>query len=595
MHTVVCLALFAISVIGGFSWAPIGKAGIDNLDDLYQDIPLADRVYVLDMHQYTRDELAVLIFLQGITSKTAAAIYIDDSNPTIDVSKKYIEEYQARYVDTGKSATVFDYSVTNLWALVEKFSDSFGRKFVTFGTVTDGDPSINLAATIAGIDCVLGVPASLRQDAIAHGYTEVRDVRNVGGKGGYNSFIAGQNKIFQEYKNRLNKKLIVHHRPGDFGPRDLGITNGCFQFYTRDSVNSPKTYRQERAFRHEVYQWSEPNALLMGMWAPGDEIVYFADMSKFAKQFSPMEFRLNGTLLMALKGKERVEQRWRTDDDVPKATAVNGKHTICLYVTDGDNMGVGDINGGVCQPYTKILRPRMESGDTFKLTYSMAPLWGKLSPFSIEYLYNNNDGYGIGKYDSYVGCTSGLSIINASSYPRNSLKGFAKMTAQAMGRMDIRVMTPIDQWAHNPMYKLRATDYWSEFAKHDEIAGGLWQVDYPKYYAGYGCVVWANNKPWVAVRSSLWDPDDDSSEAVSPAWLTEMAQSVNQRCTDPKKIDGYSVIAVQPWSMRYSDVQYFVSKLDLNKVQIVFADELIDMVTKNVPHRDATPKREKAN
>ena len=34
---------------------------------------------------------------------------------------------------------------------------------------------------------------------------------------------------------------------------------------------------------------------------------------------------------------------------------------------------------------------------------------------------------------------------------------------------------------------------------------------------------------------------------------------------------------------------------NLNKVQIVFGDEIIEMITKNVPHINAMPKREMAN
>ncbi|MDR2524760.1 MAG: hypothetical protein LBC83_00980 [Oscillospiraceae bacterium] len=594
MARVLSTALHAISfaaesLLGFISIVRNGKPGNNDIDAVFRKIHLAKTVYVVNHQNLTQEEYVVLVFLQGLTAKKEAAIYIDDSIDTYDMHRKYIKEYQKRYVDTGKSNVTFDYSIQNMWTLVEMFKDSFDSKFVTYGSFEESDPTINMAATIAGVDCVLGIPAALRDEALAHGLTEVRDLRTIKG-----DYIEKQKAIFEEYKDKLNKHLLIHVNPQDIGVRDLGIANDCFHFFTHDRENSPRTFLPERGFRHEVYRWSEYNALILGFWAWGDEIVFLDDMSHYGKSFLPHSGRNNGTLLMALEGKEKVAQSWRVNDAVPKAKAVEGKHTIAFYVTDGDNISGGEKGGGVCAPYETMLKQRATSGDTFKMTYSIAPLLGKLSPFTAEYLYDNEDSYGLGEYDSYVGCTSGMSIINASSYPRRTLKSFAKMTAETMDRMDIRVMTPIDQIWHNMFFIFRTKDIWGKFAKYDSINGGIWQIDVPRYYVGRGLVVWAKGKPWVSVRTALWGPDD-THNSVTHEWLDKIAVSLNQRCTNPHKIDGYSVIGIHPWSIHYSDIHYLVSKLDMDKVQLVFGEELIDMVTENVPHRFAIPKRELAN
>jgi hypothetical protein len=577
------------SICGLFSLVRNGKSGIDNPDAYFTKIPLAKTVYVLRRQNLTKGELAVAVFLQGIVAKNEAAIYIDDSTESYDMHQKYLTEYQKRYVGTGKSEVIFDDSIQDLWTLIEKFKNSFQGEFITYGALEESDPTINMAATIAGVDNMLGIPAALRDEALAHGLIEVCDLRTIHG-----NYIEKQRVIFREYKDKLNKKMMIHVNPEDIGVRDMGIANGCFQFFTHDRENSLWRFLPERGFRHDIYRWSEYNALLLGFWAWGDEIVFLDDMSHYGKTFLPHSDRFNGTTMMAFEGKSSVEQPWRSNKKVPKAQAVEGKHTIAFYVSDGDNIDGGEHGGGVCAPWETMLKQRAVSGDTFKMTYSIAPLWGKLSPFTAEYLYKNDDSYGLGEYDSYVGCTSGMSIINASSYPKQTLKSFAKMTAETMKNMDIHVMTPIDQRLLNAFIIPRAWKYFSNFAEHDAIKGGLWQVDIPRYYAGHGLVTWAKDKPWVSVRTALWGPDD-THKSVTHEWLDKMAASLNQRSGNPHKIDGYSVIAIHPWSIHYGDIQYLVSKLDMGKIQIVFGEELIDMVTENVPHRFAIPKREMAN
>lgn len=583
-----CLSFIAETALGFFGVVGSGQRGSDDVDTLFREIPLAETVYVVPRAALTREQHVMLVFLQGITAKTAAAIYIDNGG----VGSEYIAQYQARYVDTGRSNVTFDTSVTDPWVLVERFRDSFGGKFVTFD-MGENDPGINLASTIAGVESWLGVPAGLREQALEHGLTEARDVRGLPG-----TFTEQERAIFLEYKDRLNKRLLSHFTPNAWAGRDLGIANGTLFFFTRDYINAPSTFLEGRGLRHEVYRWADPAALLLGFWASGDEIVFIDDMSRYGKTMVPSHSRSNGTVTMALEGSASLTQPWRSNEALPKAKAVEGKHTIAFYVTDGDNITVVDgSGGGVCAPYNTMLGPRCQSGDTFKMTYSIAPLLGRMAPFVMEYFYDNNDGpYGLGEYDSYIGCTSGMSIINASSFPRQTLESFAKMTADTMERTDIHVITPIDQLIHNPMFLLRHREYLAPFAQYDSIKGGVWQIDPPKYKSGRGLVVWANDKPWVAVRTALWAPVDEAGhDSVSAEWLDGIAASLNQRSGDPHTIDGYSVIAIQPWSIHYSDIQYLVSKLDMDRVQIVFVEELIDMVTENVPHRFAFPKLELDN
>ena len=125
----------------------------------------------------------------------------------------------------------------------------------------------------------------------------------------------------------------------------------------------------------------------------------------------------------------------------------------------------------------------------------------------------------------------------------------------------------------------------SYFARYDNINGGILQIDPSKYEGGKGKVYFADDKPFVSVRLSLWSPTGNA-EDVTNEWLREQAEIVNNYPADINSISGYSVINVHPWSVGTDDLAYFISQLD-DSVEIISADELISAVTANVPHKTA--------
>ena len=98
--------------------------------------------------------------------------------------------------------------------------------------------------------------------------------------------------------------------------------------------------------------------------------------------------------------------------------------------------------------------------------------------------------------------------------------------------------------------------------------------NYDKYAGGRGSVYWANDKPFVAFRETLWDAD-----------TSVIANRINNYSTDVSNIEAYTAINLHPWSMEYKDVVDLVNKLD-EHVEVVTADEFIRLIKDNVEHKD---------
>jgi hypothetical protein len=375
----------------------------------------------------------------------------------------------------------------------------------------------------------------------------------------------------------------MHVTPKAVFGRDIGISQGALFLFTRELMNTPNLYKEERAFRNRVFHWADPAAKVFGFWADADETVFINALSMEGKSVSPTTDLANSSFMLSLGDCGQLTQP--NYDSTP----TEGKHTICFYVTDGDNLNGVVGSGGACAPYESMLRLRKESGDTFPFAYTTNPSLGYLQPLTAEYLNSNDDLFGLGARDSYIAGTSGLGACHTFQIPKNNLKDFAKMTAESIEKMDIHIFTSAEEILFNPLMSLHSKKVIDEFAQYDAIRGAFIQVSPWHYSGGKGRVYWSSNgKPWIAVRTTLWGKGGNR-ESVNEKWLDGFVKSLNRRTTNTSSISGYTVISIHPWSMSYKDIQYIVSKMDSNRVQVVSPNELLQMVTERVPHRNRKP------
>ena len=261
------------------------------------------------------------------------------------------------------------------------------------------------------------------------------------------------------------------------------------------------------------------------------------NMSVFAAKSSFGELRFNNPI--------------KDDESI---VAQDGKHYVTIMMSDGDNIQTWYNTFPMSEKYLAA-----ERGD-FKMGWSINPSLSDLGRNIMNYVYDNRD-----ENDFYVCSVSGQGYMNPRVYPQEALESFVNGLSTYLRKTDLSVVQILDGGPDK--------DVIEQYAKIPELNGGIYCYG-DKYAGGRGSVYWANDKPFVAFRESLWDAD-----------TSVVANRINNYSTDVSNIEAYTAINLHPWSMEYKDVVDLVNKLD-EHVEIVTADEFIRLIRDNVEHKD---------
>jgi len=508
-------------------------------------------IYIIDVRELPADKYIMITSLQGIVAQEAACIYIVGG----DNEREYLKIYE----QNGANLIYRDGYNNNwtAWTLVRRFLPYIKDKGYIKYTKDNDNPGINMAATIAGVESWLCVSAALEEEAKSEGIVKKYDLTE-----GTQDRVEMQKQVFEKYKDRLNGHVIIHQMEDNIKLRDFGVQNKAFVFYTREN-------RKEKAFRKTVMEWAEANAPVLG-WTE-NEVAFVAHISKSGHYVIPMDHASNSSYYIGNKlgaAKQKYERRI-ADVRNPDPT----KHYIAIVVSDGDNIQY--VQGGFGAFYDA-----KKANVDFPVSWTYPPLLNEMG------IIVNSRHYGNATADDYfIAGVSGTGYMNPSKYPYDFMDGFTTMTAAGMLRSDMSIVTILDTKKQSDKAFISKLDYYSRF---QNIKGGVLEIDPTMYEGNKGKVFFSNGKPFVSVKMSLWHPSGKSGQADS-AWLKSKADMVNFYAKDVKSIDGYSVINIHPWSVGMANVAEFVTYLDANVV-LVSAEELIEMIYWNIPHKTATPK-----
>ena len=413
------------------------------------------------------------------------------------------------------------------WVLVDKFKDHLSENgYVSFSF---DDRSANVATTVAGMEKWLMIDESLEAEAQSHGLVKKMDGKS-----------RTEAQIFETYRDRLNKSLLFHVDDYKMNVRDYCIATQSFCFYYVRGVD-------DAAFLKEVLDWADDNVPILG-WTD-DELDYVTQNSAANLITMGADWCSNFSLLSAFRLDRPLEQKTAFQP----VTADPDKHYLTIVMSDGDNMTwhTGEFTTSP-QWYGNSYRGQ------FPMNWGINPSFYDLAPTLLEREYEMAT-----PNDAFITGVSGTGYINATGYP--DLKTFAAQTNEYMKRCDLHVLNLLDNYV-NP-------DAIVEFAKQPQIKGGLWMVG-NKYTQGGGGVYWSNDKPFITFRDSMWEE--------SPV---RTATRINTYKRDPSVIEGYTVLVIHAWSADLNDVYQMVQNLE-DHVEIVTAEQMIDLVTKNVAHED---------
>lgn len=529
---IVIAVIFCCSACSGSIKADAQNAVLPDIN------PPQSVIYIINRADLNDGEYSMVASLQGICAQSEARIYIEDGSNYI-----MIEDYikNTKNLAVKKTSDVKELISEN----IDYIKDSGCVVFEEGSNST-----VNMAFTVSGMEKWLAVPSGFSEDAKSLGL-EIKQDLTIKENGKY---IVTQEDLFEKYKDKLNKNIIVHQSPELVTLRDYAAATGAFCFYTDESS------RLQVKFREKVFSWANKNATVLG-WS-ADELGYVKQASKCAISVVPSDHCSNLSLLSSFPAGD-IQQKNNAENIIPD----ENKHYIALVMSDGDNIQWYQTTF----PYRGHFYDRINTANDYKLTWTAPPILYKLAPSVLQYVYNAATDK-----DRFVCGVSGIGYINPTAYNKEALADFVSESVDAMKKADLQTITVLDN--SKSMNKLsKAMAYYSA---QDYISGGLMQIEY-KYEALKGKTLFSDGKPFVSAAKSFWFTSENEDETISREWIEAFAQEINSLPADIYSEMGYSYINIHPWSTSIEDLNYLVSLLD-EHIEIVYGDELVDMIKENV-------------
>lgn len=536
------------SVFPGVISDPLSEAELSSLSGLFDPKPLADEIVVVN--GLSKDERAAIHCLQGLVGRVEASIYLNYGGQSANELKD-LENAGCTllYADeNGKS-----WSLENL--IPRYFSHIKDNGYVLFSDA-DTTEQINMAFNYATVFGWLAVPKSCEEKVKSIGLEKKEDLTDD------TLDFTEQRDFYSKYKDEFCKNALVHLYAEGSGLRDLAVQQKIFITFIKDDDFIGRT------FRDRLFKDLEPASAILG-WCQY-EVKFTESASSFGHYVIPSDHSLNVSVLTC----NRIE----TAPMAQKAEAPEldpQKHYVSIVYSDGDNAQW--ISNG----YSEFHQWQSYNIDT-PITWTFAPQMKEFSSTAVKRALDNSGG------DSFIAGPSGAGYGRIDKMSAQKVSRLADITAATMLDSGLRIVTILNDMSPTAVNELVYANKLRSFARYDNIDGGILQLDGPRYAAGEGKVYFAEDKPFMSVRFSLWHPSGDPAQ-VTNEWLREQAEIVNSCPADIHSVNGYSVINVHPWTVGPDDLAYFVSRLD-DGVEVLPADELIAAVKENVPHKTATPK-----
>ncbi|MCD8372925.1 MAG: hypothetical protein LUD27_06470 [Clostridia bacterium] len=496
--------------------------GYDDDFTYYQEMVMNSekKLYVFNRSEsLSFDELVLAEAIQGIYARTDAKYYLYTSGSY----ETWLDDLVDNYGFTTEDITLEE--------MVADYIADYGNGYVLYDRETLPE-TVNCACSIAGVTNYLPVDKSLQSAAEGYGLELKVDASEM-----------TEMECFSQYKDQLNNTGLVQIDNELTYMRDYGIACGYF-FIWREGLDS-----EDLMFRGEVHDWVEENSPVFG-WVPNDEAQDVTVASQYGQFVLASDYCYNMTVFACKNA--FGEFSFTQPNKSTQVVAEQGKHYVCIMMSDGDNLQTWYNTFPFSSSYLAA-----ERGD-FAMGWSLSPSLSDLGQNVLNYIQRN-----AADSDYYVCSVSGQGYIYPQVYP--DLEAYTKGLSSYLRRMDMSVVQILDSG-----YSASVIEAYS---KIPELTGGIYCYG-NKYQEGNGSVYWANDKPFVSIRESLWNAD-----------VAAMAQRINNYAKDPTSIEGYTAINLHPWSMTYQDVEELVSLLD-DDVVVVTADDFIRLITENVPHVD---------
>ena len=466
------------------------------------------------------EELVLAQAIQGIYARTNARYYRWQSGSYELWLEDMVENYG------------FTYEYVTLEQMVKSYIQDYGHYFVLYdrSSLTE---TTNSACAISGITGYLPVDVKIRSKVESWGLEIKMDATRM-----------TERTCFNLYKDKFNTDGIVQQNPDNVNLRDWAIACKYFIFFRTGET------AENMAFREEVHEWLDDDAPMYG-WCPNDEVRDVTYASKHGQFTFPSDHSANTTIFACANAFGEVDFTQEAKETDIKAE--QGKHYVCIMMSDGDNVQMWYNGFSENSQYFGA-----ERDNSFPMGWSVQPGLLDLGPNILHHLKRE-----AGEKDYFVASVSGLGYIYPHTYP--TLDTYTQALGAYLKATDLSVVQILDLDPNNKVIEA--------YAKIPELKGAIYCYG-DRYAGGHGSVFWSNGKPFVSIRETLWNADVEA-----------MAARINSYSKDPTTIAGYTAINLHPWSMSYQDAVKLVSLLD-EDVVVVSADDFIRLITENVPQKN---------
>ena len=485
---------------------------------------------VIKWKQLNVEEQALCVFLQGVLNRIGVKVYVD------------IETYMTYLNDTYEYIDIYD--------LIKENSNHF--KGIVSYKLDCEDVAINMAAMLCAKYDYLGVPEKLvTKISNISGLNVVRDMSEIKGSRAHR-----QKVIFDEVKDSLRNDGLVHQVVNKNSflimLRDFSIKNRYACIYTSEND-------EDLSFRREVLSFLKPVSPIYG-WND-DEISFIRCISEYGHYCIPSDWCSNQSYFNANSNITFKQKTRRTK-------IRDNKHYLAIVVSDGDNIQwlLRDF------ATTSTFGNREKSNMDYKITWTLSPSLINLCPEALDKVCKFD------KLNYFICSVSGIGYANLMSFPEKYIEKYCQYSIDTMKRMDLNVVCLLDNI--NNIKSQENVNKRLYFYGKSDIIGGIWEIDPDRYSSGNGKIYYVNDKPFVSVKYSLWCTYAKVGEAPK-SFLDEYINILNSLKPNIHSKDGYTVLNVHPWSISIQDLDYIVSNLN-DDIELVYADELINLIKKNV-------------
>lgn len=551
---IIAIVLIAAFVLGVLSISkipePKSSQEIELLGDFIEEFKTEEKLYVIDSGTFKSiEERHLAVSLQGIVAKKTPLIFII----TNDMDRKYLDKI-------SESGVELIYNDKNgvpwiIATLLNEFKDYIGDNGYTLYKESEKGEGLNIATNLASLYGWLPIHESLEKLAKETGLELKEDLSGRE----YNASL--QEEFFKKHKEEFAYNAVVSLKYEATGLRDLAIQQGFYMFYIDEDEDGDE-------LRGKIISYAGDNTPVLG-WAKY-EVDYVTQASENGNMVIPSDHSHNNSFLASFDYEILKQKHQETKQYTDK------KHYCALVFSDGDN--VQWIQNGYSEYFEKLSLEKQ-----FPMTWSFSPFMQEFSPVTANMVYSSAT-----ERDYFIAGVSGAGYMHPTEYPLDSLEDFTDLTSAQMMKSDLSYVSILDRTPDNLADDKLMEHRLGYYARYDNIKGGVLSLDPERYEGGKGKVYFANDKPFVSNRLSLWHPDGEGAN-VTKEWLKEQADIVNSYPADMETINGYSVINIHPWTISVENLAYFVSQLD-EEVQLVTLDELLTMVENNIPHKTASPE-----